>query len=73
MPSELEQLEERVMRLSTKDREHLTRRLYSSLADEPSDPAWEAEIASRIRKLENGSAESRSIDDVFSEVKKHTA
>lgn len=46
------------LKLSPDDREALAARLYDSLHDDlPLDPAWDAEIARRVREIELGEVE----------------
>jgi putative addiction module component (TIGR02574 family) len=73
MPSELREIETRALRLPANERERLASQLFRSLSDDKIDAAWEAEIATRIEKLDNGSAQFRPIDEVFAEIDKRTA
>ncbi|MEM1221833.1 MAG: addiction module protein [Verrucomicrobiota bacterium] len=72
MSTGLKELEARAMRLPPEDRERLARRLFKSLSDDTSDPEWEKEIAQRIQQIKNGTAEFRSIEEVFAEVAERT-
>jgi putative addiction module component (TIGR02574 family) len=73
MPSELKEIETRALRLPASQRERLASQLFRSLSDNKVDAAWEDEIAARIKKLDNGSAQFRSIDEVFAEIDQRTA
>lgn len=65
MDAQVESLFAEAMKLSPDDRESLAGRLYSSLhGDLPLDPAWDGEIARRVREIESGELEGVPADEV---------
>jgi len=70
MQANLESLFAEAMKLSPDEREMLAGRLYGSLhGDLPLDPAWDEEIARRVREIESGEVELIPAEDVLREMR----
>ncbi len=70
----LEELMKEAESLSRDDREFLAAHLFATLEDDR-DPgyeeAWAAEIERRVRELDEGTAETMTLDDALSELRRH--
>jgi len=72
MPATIEQLTHEALTLSEDDRAHLAQTLLRSLepvADEGVQAAWDAEVARRLERVRQGTAQGRPADEVFRDLR----
>jgi len=72
MAATIEQLTQDALTLSELDRAHLAQTLLRSLepiAEEGVEEAWDAEVARRLERVQQGAAEGRPADEVFRDIR----
>lgn len=72
MTATSERLAQEALVLPEQERAELAHRILLSLEDateEGTDEAWEAEIARRVERIRNGTAEGRPAEDVFRDLR----
>ena len=72
MPATIDQLTHDALALSELDRAHLAQTLLRSLepiAEEGVHEAWDAEIAQRLERVRQGTAQGRPADEVFRDIR----
>lgn len=72
MPATIEQLTHDALTLSEHERAHLAQTLLQSLepvADEGVEEAWNTEVARRMERIHQGTAQGRPADEVFRDIR----
>lgn len=73
MPVTIEQVTQEALSLSDQERAQLAHTLLKSLEPvenaEEADIAWEAEIARRVERVQQGTAKGRLAEDVFRDIR----
>lgn len=73
MAATVDQLTHEALSLSEQERAQLAHALLRSLDSDENvsevEAAWEAEIARRVKRIEQGTAKGRPADDVFRDVR----
>ena len=71
VPTTIEQITHEALTLPEADRAHLAQTLLQSLepAEESVEQAWVSEVGRRLERIHEGTAQGRSADEVFRDIR----